>query len=50
MYTTLFAVDNVMSQIRQGIVIPNVRLRDEDEEFFFSRTMLSLLGGIWKEN
>lgn len=31
---TLFAADNVISQICQGIVIPNVRLRDEDEELF----------------
>ena len=30
----LFAADDVISQICQGIVIPNVRLRDEDEELF----------------
>ena len=34
MYTTLFAADNVISQIRQGIVIQNVQLKDEDEELF----------------
>ncbi|KAJ6710317.1 IMPORTIN-7 8 11 [Salix koriyanagi] len=31
---TLFAVDGVIPQICQSIVIPNVRLRDEDEELF----------------
>ncbi|XP_050237080.1 exportin-2 [Mercurialis annua] len=31
---TLFASDGVIPQICQGIVIPNVRLRDEDEELF----------------
>lgn len=31
---TLFAPENVISQICQGIVFPNVRLRDEDEELF----------------
>ncbi|KAK9910161.1 hypothetical protein M0R45_034135 [Rubus argutus] len=30
----LFAGDGVIPQICQGIVIPNVRLRDEDEELF----------------
>ncbi|PIN24553.1 Nuclear export receptor CSE1/CAS (importin beta superfamily) [Handroanthus impetiginosus] len=31
---TLFARDDVMQQICQSIVIPNVMLRDEDEELF----------------
>ena len=31
---TLFANDGVIPQICQSIVIPNVRLRDEDEELF----------------
>ncbi|KAJ1429475.1 Importin-beta, N-terminal domain [Sesbania bispinosa] len=31
---TLFAGDGVIPQICQGIVIPNVRLRDDDEELF----------------
>ncbi|XP_011023163.1 PREDICTED: exportin-2-like [Populus euphratica] len=31
---TLFAGDGVIPQICQSIVIPNVRLRDEDEELF----------------
>lgn len=31
---TLFASDGVIPQICQGIVIPNVRLREDDEELF----------------
>ncbi|KAK3036057.1 hypothetical protein RJ639_029810 [Escallonia herrerae] len=31
---TLFARDDILQQICQSIVIPNVRLRDEDEELF----------------
>ncbi|KAK9056120.1 hypothetical protein SSX86_027208 [Deinandra increscens subsp. villosa] len=30
----LFAADDILQQITQGIVIPNVMLRDEDEELF----------------
>ncbi|PIA33874.1 hypothetical protein AQUCO_03900017v1 [Aquilegia coerulea] len=33
-YHTLFAGDEVLGQICQSIVIPNVHLRDEDEELF----------------
>ncbi|CAK8560661.1 unnamed protein product [Lathyrus sativus] len=31
---TLFAADGIIPQICQGIVIPNVRLREDDEELF----------------
>ena len=33
-YHTLFASDGVVPQICQGIVIPNVKLREDDEELF----------------
>ncbi|KAE9466053.1 hypothetical protein C3L33_02034, partial [Rhododendron williamsianum] len=44
---TLFSGDDILQQICERIVIPNVMLRDEDEELF-EMNYVSSLGGTWK--